>query len=120
MTEAMHTVSILLHLRHTAVYIVVDLSNLGEMWFTLETLLGACRARIESIINDMKQEHPNIRDTLRRQAWERLGEDQPDKNMMDPFLIPLVIVGSKYDVFQVMSIVYCNSSLYPLPHNTAF
>lgn len=88
-------------LLHTALFIVVDLSQPGEMWYTLENLLASARSRIETIIGEMKRVHPNIRETLKTQAWERFGEENAaDKSMVDPFPIPLVIVGGKYDVFQ--------------------
>lgn len=88
------------NLLQTGIMLVLDLSNPGEMWFTLETLLATARARIESIISEMRQSHPNIRETLTKRAWERLGEEVVDKSIIDPFLIPLFIVGSKYDLFQ--------------------
>jgi len=87
-------------LLHTGVFIVVDLSNPAEIWSTLETLLAEARSRIETVITDMKADHPDGRETLRRKAWERLGEVQEDKAMIDPFPVPLVIVGSKCDLFQ--------------------
>lgn len=83
-----------------ALILVVDLSNPGEIWFTLETLLAVARARIEALIAEMRHTVPNIRETLIRRAWERLGEDQTDKAMIDPFPIPLYIIGGKYDLFQ--------------------
>ncbi|KAK3584581.1 hypothetical protein CHS0354_040283 [Potamilus streckersoni] len=85
---------------HTALIIVVDLSKPNEMWFTLETLLNTAKSRIETIISEMKPDNPTIREVFRSKAWERVGPDHPDKSMIDPFLIPLVIIGSKYDVFQ--------------------
>lgn len=33
-------------------------------------------------------------------AWEALGEGHPDKDTLDPIPIPIVIVGTKYDLFQ--------------------
>lgn len=82
--------------------IVVDLSNPSEMWFTLETLLAAARARIETVIGEMRQSYPNIRETLMKRAWERLGEEVTDKGVIDPFPVPLYIIGSKHDLFQVI------------------
>ncbi|XP_041352795.1 cytoplasmic dynein 2 light intermediate chain 1-like isoform X2 [Gigantopelta aegis] len=85
---------------HTTLIIVLDLSLPNELWFTLESLLTAAKSRIETVIAEMKNTMPNMRDKLREKAWERVGSDHPDKNMIDPFLIPLVIVGSKFDIFQ--------------------
>ncbi|XP_046575700.1 cytoplasmic dynein 2 light intermediate chain 1-like isoform X1 [Haliotis rubra] len=85
---------------HTGLVIVLDLSTPKELWFTLESLLTSARSRVENVIAEMKQADPHIRDKLKKMAWERIGEEHPDKSMIDPFLVPLVIVGSKYDVFQ--------------------
>jgi dynein light intermediate chain 2 len=54
---------------------VVDLSKPSEIWFTLETLLAAAKARIENIIAEMKQEYPGLKEKLRKKAWERVGEE---------------------------------------------
>ena len=56
---------------------MVDLSQSGEMWFTLETLLAAARSRIETIIGEMKRDYPTIREALKKKAWENYGEDNP-------------------------------------------
>ncbi|KAL8611152.1 hypothetical protein ACOMHN_064442 [Nucella lapillus] len=87
-------------IRHTALFVVLDLSQPQELWYTLETLLQSARARVETVVNEMKTSDPDLKDKLLKAAWERVGEEHPDKSMMDPFLIPLVIVCSKYDLFQ--------------------
>ncbi|ESO90153.1 hypothetical protein LOTGIDRAFT_192298 [Lottia gigantea] len=87
---------------HTSLFLVLDLSTPTEMWCTLETLLLAARSKISQCISDMKSEKPDIKEILQKKAWERVGEEHPDKNMLDPLLIPTVIVGSKYDIFQDM------------------
>lgn len=87
-------------LMHTTIFLVLDLSLPKELWFTLETLLQAVKSRVESVIAEMKAADADIKRKLQKAAWQRVGEDHPDKNMMDPFLIPLVIVGTKYDIFQ--------------------
>lgn len=61
--------------RHTTLAIVVDLSKPSEIWFTLETLLAAAKARVENILTEMKQEYPGLKEKLRKKAWERVGEE---------------------------------------------
>lgn len=85
---------------HMTMIIVVDLSQPQELWFTLETLLQAAKVRVEAVIKDMKTGDHEAGKKLQKAAWERVGEEHPDKSMMTPFLMPLVIVGSKYDLFQ--------------------
>lgn len=84
----------------TTLVIVLDLSKPNEIWLTLETLLAAARSRIETLIAEIKPDDPQIREKLKKNAWERVGAEHDDKNMMDPFLIPLIIVGGKADIFQ--------------------
>jgi len=84
-----------------ALMVCVDLSKPEEIWFTLESLLTSARSKIEAAINDLKPEFPTIRETLQKRAMERIGEDHPDRNMLDPFPVPLIIIGTKYDLFQV-------------------
>ncbi|RUS72999.1 hypothetical protein EGW08_019247 [Elysia chlorotica] len=87
-------------LLHTTLMLVLDLSSPTELWVTMETLLNAAKTRLEEAIQEAKADDPYIKDKLRKKAWERVGEEHQDKTMMEPFLVPLVIVGSKYDVFQ--------------------
>lgn len=61
--------------RHTTLAIVVDLSKPSEIWFTLETLLAAAKARVENILTEMKQEYPGLKEKLCKKAWERVGEE---------------------------------------------
>ncbi|XP_052769015.1 cytoplasmic dynein 2 light intermediate chain 1-like [Mya arenaria] len=89
-------------LENGAVMICVDLSKPEEIWFTLESLLASSRARIEAAIADARQDNPGIREALQKRALARVGEDHADRNMLDPFPVPLVIVGTKYDLFQDM------------------
>ena len=57
--------------------IVLDLSSPTEMWFTLETLLGELKKRIDAAINAAKRDDPSIKDKLKKRCWERIGEDHP-------------------------------------------
>lgn len=71
-----HLINLVFHtFRHTTLAIVVDLSMPSEIWFTLETLLAAAKARVENILTEMKQEYPGLKEKLRKKAWERVGEE---------------------------------------------
>lgn len=87
-------------LMHTTLMLVLDLSSPSDLWVTMDTLLNAAKKRLEEAIQEAKADDPYIKDKLRKKAWERVGEEHQDKTMMEPFLVPLVIVGSKYDIFQ--------------------
>jgi len=88
------------NLMHTAVVIVLDLSLPNELWTTLEKLIKELKEQIRAVIGEARQDDQQIKERLRMKAWERVGEDHQDKDMMDPFLLPLVIIGGKYDIFQ--------------------
>ncbi|KAI8785086.1 cytoplasmic dynein 2 light intermediate chain 1 [Biomphalaria glabrata] len=87
-------------LLQTTLILVLDLATPTELWNTMETLLQVARSRLNEAIKEAKATDPQIENKLRKQTWERIGEEHPDKNLMNPFLIPLAIVGSKYDIFQ--------------------
>lgn len=64
-------------LRHTTIFLVLDLSLPKELWFTLETLLQAVKSRVESVIAEMKAADADIKRKLQKAAWQRVGEDHP-------------------------------------------
>ncbi|ELU13557.1 hypothetical protein CAPTEDRAFT_165957 [Capitella teleta] len=87
-------------LLHSSLALVLDLSKPEALWHTLETWLNHLRSLTDTAIGVAKADNPQIKDKLQKAAWERVGEDNVDKDMMTPFLLPLVIIGAKYDIFQ--------------------
>ena len=75
------TATLLLYpfLRHTTLFLVLDLSQPQELWFTLELLLQTAKSRVEAVIADMKSTDPDIKQKLQKAAWERVGEENPVK-----------------------------------------
>lgn len=88
------------NLMNLSVILVLDLSSPNELWFTLETFLKELRQYIDAAITAARRDDPNIKNKLKEKTWERIGADHADKDLMDPFLIPLVLIGGKYDIFQ--------------------
>nr|XP_002128888.1 cytoplasmic dynein 2 light intermediate chain 1-like isoform X1 [Ciona intestinalis] len=85
------------------VILVLDLSNPSELWYTAENLLKAARARIDATLSQMSKQKAGLQQKFLKEAWERLGgKDRPDAHVINPFLVPLVIIGSKFDKFQEM------------------
>ncbi|KXJ24004.1 Cytoplasmic dynein 2 light intermediate chain 1 [Exaiptasia diaphana] len=39
-------------------------------------------------------------DEMKKNAWKRFGKDHPDKSFVEPFPVPLAIIGGKYDIYQ--------------------
>eukprot|EP00040_Diaphanoeca_grandis_P013430 m.67908 g.67908 ORF g.67908 m.67908 type:complete len:403 (+) comp23884_c1_seq1:279-1487(+) len=80
--------------------IVLDLSKPDDLWHTLTTLLNELKSRLERVFSDLISKDSPIPQQLRKKAWEKLGDAHPDKDVLDPVSVPVVIVGSKYDVFR--------------------
>jgi len=87
-------------LRQMSCVIVVDLSKPRELWHTLFSVLDDIKARIERILSDLLAKDSSLPQYLRKKAIARIGEDHPDKDVLDPLPVPLVILGTKYDLFQ--------------------
>ncbi|KAI8486671.1 Cytoplasmic dynein 2 light intermediate chain 1 [Branchiostoma belcheri] len=85
--------------RQLGIMLVLDLSRPEDLWVTMETLLKQARAAADRSISELDKLQPGVKQALRKKAWEKYDE-HPDKDMVDPFPIPLAIVGGKYDVFQ--------------------
>ncbi|XP_065835067.1 cytoplasmic dynein 2 light intermediate chain 1-like [Oscarella lobularis] len=80
--------------------IVLDLSKPEDLYHTLETLLKELRQKISKALADLTAKEPRAAEKLRKNAWRKYGDDHPDKDLLDLFSTPLIIIGSKYDVFQ--------------------
>ena len=75
--------------------LVADLSKPHEFTDTLETLIEFVSGKVKDIIAKDAQ----LKDRLKKAATERMGEKHEDLGVMTPLLVPMVIVGSKYDIF---------------------
>jgi hypothetical protein len=60
------------------------------------------RSRVTGVLGEVKTSQPGLEQQLRKKAWARFGRDHPDKDLLDPLPVPLIIVGNKFDVFQNM------------------
>ena len=85
---------------------MLDLSRPSELWITMEKLLTVIKTRVDSVIREAQSQNPSIKDQLKAATWERLGEDLPDRDMLEPLLVPFFIIGSKYDQFQVLHLYH--------------
>ncbi|XP_054276371.1 cytoplasmic dynein 2 light intermediate chain 1 [Macrosteles quadrilineatus] len=64
------------------VVVMLDLSELDKLWVTLETLLNSIKKNIAPL------------------REPRETSDHPDAAILEPFPVPLLIIGGKYDLFQ--------------------
>lgn len=87
-------------IKSLAIMIVLDLSLPSELWNTMETLLTQVKKRVNKVLEDLAAKDSGAVQQLKKAAWKKFGEDHPEKSMIDPFPVPLAIVGGKFDVYQ--------------------
>ncbi|XP_060042943.1 cytoplasmic dynein 2 light intermediate chain 1 isoform X2 [Erinaceus europaeus] len=87
-------------LRTFSVVLVLDLSKPNELWSTMESLLRATKSHMDKVMLRLAKTNTKAATEMRRTVWSGLQKDHPDRELIDPFPIPLVIIGSKYDIFQ--------------------
>ena len=82
---------------------MVDLSEPYELWFTLETIMSSLHTHVQHTLKSQEAKDRNLQhillDTMKK---DRLDREHPDLQAAEPFLLPIVILGGKYDLFQNM------------------
>lgn len=76
-----------------SVVLVLDLSRPDQLWPTIEETFVQLREIVHRLA---KENYPSLLEV----AALRLGEGNPDINTLDVFPIPMLIIGSKYDLYQ--------------------
>lgn len=87
--------------RTLSIVLVVDLSLPEELMVNTDTLIETSKEKIDSLL--AKPENYILKETLRHAMMKRVGEKHEDMNELNLFQVPLLIVGSKYDIFQVLA-----------------
>ncbi|XP_075605244.1 cytoplasmic dynein 2 light intermediate chain 1 isoform X2 [Balearica regulorum gibbericeps] len=87
------------NIRSFAVVLVLDLSKPNELWTTMEKLLQVTRNHVNKILSKLEKTNPEVATEIKQRMRNNLQRDHPDYELVDPFPIPLVIIGSKYDIF---------------------
>ena len=83
------------------VVLMVDLSEPHQLWFTLKTMMVALKIQLQHSLE--KFPDGNLERKLRDKmsAVKRVDREMhPDVDKVNPFLLPLVILGGRYDEFQ--------------------
>ncbi|GFT46024.1 cytoplasmic dynein 2 light intermediate chain 1 [Nephila pilipes] len=81
-----------------SVVLVLDLSRAEELWYTMQTLLDTLKKRINQTLELSKDS--TLREKFYENAKSRIPNGHEDFESIDPFPVPLLIIGSKYDIFQ--------------------
>ncbi|XP_052042454.1 cytoplasmic dynein 2 light intermediate chain 1 [Apodemus sylvaticus] len=87
-------------LRTFSIVLVLDLSKPNDLWSTMESLLQATKSHVDKVIMKLGKTNSKASAEMRQRMWSAMQKDHPDRELIDPFPIPLVIIGSKYDIFQ--------------------
>ncbi|XP_060780654.1 cytoplasmic dynein 2 light intermediate chain 1 [Neoarius graeffei] len=85
-----------------SVVLVLDLSKPNALWVTMEKLLQAALNQVEKAFAVTKrpgESRPN-KQLSQRRALRFLPKDHPDRELISPFPVPLLLIGSKFDIFQ--------------------
>ncbi|KAL7890231.1 hypothetical protein AOLI_G00024890 [Acnodon oligacanthus] len=91
-----------LNVSSVSVVLVLDLSKPSALWGTMEKLLQAALNQVEKVY--ALPQRPGESRTSKQQNQSRvlrvLPKDHPDRELISPFPVPLLLIGSKFDVFQ--------------------
>ncbi|NP_956774.1 cytoplasmic dynein 2 light intermediate chain 1 [Danio rerio] len=81
-----------------SVVLVLDLSKPNALWETMESLLGSARNQVEKVCAALQKTGESR--SGKQRVPRVLHKDYPDRELISPFPVPLLIVGSKFDIFQ--------------------
>ncbi|XP_063297533.1 cytoplasmic dynein 2 light intermediate chain 1 [Pelobates fuscus] len=87
-------------IRSFSVVLVLDLSKPDELWSSMESLLHSTRNHVNKVIADIGKTNSKLANQIKQDVWKSMPKEHPDRELIDPFPIPLLITGSKYDIFQ--------------------
>nr|XP_045589452.1 cytoplasmic dynein 2 light intermediate chain 1-like isoform X2 [Procambarus clarkii] len=76
--------------------VVVDLSRPDTIWSDLETLLSSLKAQVNKTVESVS----GLKESLQEEAKKRIQSHHEEGKEVKPFLVPLVIIGGKYDIFK--------------------
>uniref|UniRef100_G3P916 Cytoplasmic dynein 2 light intermediate chain 1 n=2 Tax=Gasterosteus aculeatus aculeatus TaxID=481459 RepID=G3P916_GASAC len=88
-------------IRSLSVILILDLSKPNALWGTMEKLLQAAQDQLEKVSSQAQQAQKAKHQPAVHLAARLLPKDYPDRELISPFPVPLLIIGSKYDIFQV-------------------
>ncbi|XP_034407988.1 cytoplasmic dynein 2 light intermediate chain 1 isoform X1 [Cyclopterus lumpus] len=83
-----------------SVILILDLSKPNALWGTMEKLLQAAQNQLERVSSRDQQAQKAKHQTPVHSAARVFPKDYPDRELISPFPVPLLIIGSKYDIFQ--------------------
>ncbi|KAK1171058.1 cytoplasmic dynein 2 light intermediate chain 1 [Acipenser oxyrinchus oxyrinchus] len=88
------------NVRSLSVVVVLDLSKPSDLWLTMEKLLQVTGAQVDKVFTELVKSDTKANKEIRQRGARTLPKDYPDRELIDPFPVPLLIIGSKFDIFQ--------------------
>ncbi|KAL0983840.1 hypothetical protein UPYG_G00133440 [Umbra pygmaea] len=91
------------NVRSLSVVLVLDLSKPNTLWGTSERLLQASRTQVEKVCSQSQSTTESkalSKERVQNRPTRLLPKDHPDRELIDPFPVPLLVIGSKFDIFQ--------------------
>eukprot|EP00095_Tigriopus_kingsejongensis_P007133 maker-scaffold687_size111633-snap-gene-0.25 protein:Tk07133 transcript:maker-scaffold687_size111633-snap-gene-0.25-mRNA-1 annotation:"cytoplasmic dynein 2 light intermediate chain 1" len=88
------------NLDRVRVIVMVDLTEPSQLWFTLESLMTSMLSHIQIALKSAKAKGDNLEERLQALTEDRSDFEHTDLGKVQPFPIPLVVLGGKYDEFQ--------------------
>ncbi|KXS17768.1 hypothetical protein M427DRAFT_491621 [Gonapodya prolifera JEL478] len=89
------------NLHTTSFALVVDLSDPHTLLSTILPLLDRARQRVTSLAEGLEKRGSRRPKNLRQHALKKY-DGHEDKSLVTPLLVPLIILGNKYDQFSQM------------------
>jgi len=83
-----------------SIIIVLDLSKPSELWNTQEVLINEINTLVSKIFQEASCRSPCVAGELKERCWQRIGVNHEDKHLIEPSIIPVLIIGGRYDKFQ--------------------
>ncbi|KAL4641190.1 cytoplasmic dynein 2 light intermediate chain 1 [Arapaima gigas] len=85
-----------------AVVLILDLSKPNLLFGTAERLLQATQTKVNRAFSDLQRTggSRSSKPFAPHRAPHILHKDHPDRELINPFPVPLLIIGSKFDIFQ--------------------
>ncbi|XP_051945918.1 cytoplasmic dynein 2 light intermediate chain 1 [Xyrauchen texanus] len=85
-----------------SVVLVLDLSKPNALWETMERLLESARSQVEKVYTSLQKtgESRSGKQPSQYRVSRVLHKDYPDRELINPFPVSLLIIGSKFDIFQ--------------------
>jgi dynein light intermediate chain 2 len=79
---------------------MVDLSKPQELWFTLETLINVLQNHLDIALKSQEASNHEIEEKMKKLLEANSDAEHPDKDIIRPFPVPLIILAGRYDNFQ--------------------